>query len=517
MRTYQWAILFGLLAALVIWSLREHFEATASIKTPPFDEAEKLRIFDMLSFANQSTLMQQAETANPTLVQARATAQATFASTRTTAAGLAAMSAAQRTVAEKAAADAETALTAAKKAVTLKAAELITPAMETFFTAKYKPATVPITDADIKAYVDALPAETMNKSILQTILKIYFVGQSGVGTSVASGYAALLSSLGQTAGTLGAAGAPAAGTAASSTAASGGAASSTAASGATASGAAASGADIVDRICPAGTTLYNGVCKDTTATTPVCPTGYTLEAGLGIRCVKGSESAQPTCPSGKVLGDDATGGFGCISFPFQTASCPSGYTLQTGFGTQRCSRTGAASSAAGPPGGGSAMTSSGTAMAGNTTGGSSTSVFGPTAGGRAGGTAGGASKYMVWGPLGGGRAEGEEGVQPSDTSKTNKYPELMGGLGAGGDKTRIDGVGLTEPSSSWQLSMSGMLPDAKSLGTSELSKYLPFSRSPGDMDKVPDPYRVSQTFRTSSYSSKTEPVPFLSDFSAFQK
>jgi hypothetical protein len=119
--------------------------------------------------------------------------------------------------------------------------------------------------------------------------------------------------------------------------------------------------------------------------------------------------------------------------------------------------------------------------------------------------------------VGGGRAEGDGGVQGMDSSKTNKYPELLGGLGSGGEKTRIDGVGLTEPSSSWQLSTSGVLPDMKSLGATELSKYLPFSRTPGDMEKIPDPYRVSQTFKTSSYSSKTEPVPFLADFSAFQK
>lgn len=158
----------------------------------------------------------------------------------------------------------------------------------------------------------------------------------------------------------------------------------------------------------------------------------------------------------------------------------------------------------------SAMTSTGR-ESGNTTGGSSTSSFGPTAGGTSG------SKFMVWGPVGGGRAEGDGGVQGMDTSKTNNYPELLGGLGAGGDKTRIDGVGLTEPSSSWKLGMSGVLPDMKSLGATELSKYLPFSRTPGDMEKIPDPYRVSQTFTTSSYSSKTEPVPFLADFSAFQK
>lgn len=162
------------------------------------------------------------------------------------------------------------------------------------------------------------------------------------------------------------------------------------------------------------------------------------------------------------------------------------------------------------------MTSTGSGMPGNTTGGSSTSVYGPTSGGRAGAGSAGAGKYMVWGPVAKDRAEGDS-VRPMDSTKMNKYPELLGGLGAGGDKTRIDGVGLTEPSSAWSLSLSGMLPDAKSLGADGLSQFLPFSRSPGDMEKIPDPYRVSQTFRTSSYTSKTEPVPFLADFSAFQK
>jgi hypothetical protein len=37
------------------------------------------------------------------------------------------------------------------------------------------------------------------------------------------------------------------------------------------------------------------------------------------------------------------------------------------------------------------------------------------------------------------------------------------------------------------------------------------------MDVIQDPWRVSQTFTSSSYSSKTDPVPFLNDFSAFQK
>jgi hypothetical protein len=37
------------------------------------------------------------------------------------------------------------------------------------------------------------------------------------------------------------------------------------------------------------------------------------------------------------------------------------------------------------------------------------------------------------------------------------------------------------------------------------------------MDLIQDPYRVSQQFASSSYSFKTEPVPFLTDFSAFQR
>jgi hypothetical protein len=38
------------------------------------------------------------------------------------------------------------------------------------------------------------------------------------------------------------------------------------------------------------------------------------------------------------------------------------------------------------------------------------------------------------------------------------------------------------------------------------------SRSPGDQDLFPNPY---QEFTPSSGSSKTEPVPYLADFSAF--
>jgi hypothetical protein len=103
-----------------------------------------------------------------------------------------------------------------------------------------------------------------------------------------------------------------------------------------------------------------------------------------------------------------------------------------------------------------------------------------------------------------------------DSSKTKQYPELMGG-GANKPSTRIDGGGIVAPSKNWQLTMDGSLPSDASLGATENSKYLPFSRQPGDMDLIPDPYRVSQQFSSASYSFKTEPSPFLTDFSAFNR
>jgi len=95
------------------------------------------------------------------------------------------------------------------------------------------------------------------------------------------------------------------------------------------------------------------------------------------------------------------------------------------------------------------------------------------------------------------------------------YPELLGGMID--TSSRIPGAGIQPPSKNWQLANDGSLPTSSSMGADEMSRYFPFSRTPGDMDIIPDPYRVAQTFSASSYSSKTEPVPFLTDFSAFQK
>ena len=96
-----------------------------------------------------------------------------------------------------------------------------------------------------------------------------------------------------------------------------------------------------------------------------------------------------------------------------------------------------------------------------------------------------------------------------DSHKTTKYPELLGG-GDPAARNRESGAG-----GRMNIDLQGSLPTMDGLGATEASKYFPLSRQPGDMELIPDPYRVSQQFSSASYSFKTEPTPFLTDFSAF--
>jgi hypothetical protein len=162
----------------------------------------------------------------------------------------------------------------------------------------------------------------------------------------------------------------------------------------------------------------------------------------------------------------------------------------------------AASSA--PAGSGGTATTTGT-----TTGGSSTSSAGPNnllpttskLGGR-----------NVFGPLF--TSLGDSSAQGGDSSKSNTYPTLLGPNPK--PSTRIEGAGVVKPSKNYTLANDGSLPSSAHTGSDEDSRFLPTSRVPGDMDIV-DPYRTSQSFQASSYSLRNEPVPFLTDFSAFQR
>jgi hypothetical protein len=147
-------------------------------------------------------------------------------------------------------------------------------------------------------------------------------------------------------------------------------------------------------------------------------------------------------------------------------------------------------------------------MTGTDTGGSSV-MLGPTSGGTRG--------RNIWGPEFPGYAQLAAGLggKAGDTTAIKNYPQLIGPKPDA--STMIDGLGVVPPSKNWTLTQSGDLPTSESLGSDEKARYLPYSRTPGDQDLIPDPYRVATQFTTSTYSSKTEPVPFLTDFSAFQK
>lgn len=146
-------------------------------------------------------------------------------------------------------------------------------------------------------------------------------------------------------------------------------------------------------------------------------------------------------------------------------------------------------------------------FSGNSTGGSSTSSLGPNSGGATG---------NLYGPEYSG-TDATAGMGYSVSGKPRMYPTLLGPKDPG--STMVEGVGVVPPSKNYTLTQSGQLPGAASLGLADGvgGAANPLSRQPGDMDLIPDPYRVSQSYSTSSYSSKTEPVPFLSDFSAFMK
>lgn len=400
---------------LLVWSLtRERFEATPSIQAPPYDDAAKLRIFDIAPSGMQNTLL------------ARASGSVSVPSSDP----------------------------GYDRALKVAAGGLVAPVVGEFFTTVFRPATVPITDAEVTAFMASRTSDI--KDAETQILKAYFVGQQGIGTSMAGGensYAAALSEMGQNPGYL----------------------------------VDSPGGGGPRPVCPAGLIgrAEDGRCVNADwIESPSCPADYRRVAADRCQRVGGTETTGLTCSAG--LEYNSSSGT-CDTLPVDP-TCPSGYT----FGNGMCERKTAAPAASG-----------------STTGGSSVSTFGPTTGGPS------SRIRQVFGPQFAGSGGDLSGKPPGDSSQTNVYPELLGGMID--SSSRIPGAGIVAPSKNYTLTKDGSLPPSNTMGSDEMSRYFPFSRSPGDMDVIPDPYRVAQTFSASSYSSKTEPVPFLTDFSAFQK
>jgi hypothetical protein len=255
-------------------------------------------------------------------------------------------------------------------------------------------------------------------------------------------------------------------------------------------------------------TTYEEALRDVGQTagyiTPSCPDGFTMNSER-TSCEKPNpdgtkETADPACPSGSRYVKRGSQGQ-CEKDPSSpsedAASSPSTESVSP---SEDAASSPSTESAAPVPG------SSGTgADTASSTGGSSGTRFGPNSAPKGG--------RNVWGPVFKGLGEGD-GPVGGDSTKTNPYPALMGGMG-GRASTRIEGVGIVPPSG---VGLGGVMPSSSALGTDANSRFLPYSRQPGDMDVVADPYRLASNFSASSYSaSKTDPVPFLTDFSAFYR
>jgi len=322
--------------------------------------------------------------------------------------------------------------------------------------------------------------------------------------------------------------------------------------------------------CPSGASLQGEKCRKEHGAPSVCPAGKTLENGFcmgpdgnGGRSGTGAQCTEGTYTAGK-----------CISTSNPT--CPSGYVFETDgpFGTYKCITTAAheknladraaereLASQPVQPRGSSGSSSSPTTgdrckdevarkqwsevsaeckaqvTGGNSTGGSST-VPEPNSGGNS--QPAGVRKGNIWGPAYTGMGD-NAGDGSGNTFR--EYPTLLGPKPR--LSTMVEGAGIARPSQNRTLVTSGILPGSSSTGSNEDSQFFGTSRvpaagangtvagaggaggggaggagggaggssrAPGDMDLIPNPY---QEFTPSVGSSKTEPVPFLADFSAF--
>ena len=219
-----------------------------------------------------------------------------------------------------------------------------------------------------------------------------------------------------------------------------------------------------------------------------------------------------------------TAGYTNLNAPAGTANTGVGTAFAGASATEQAAgmaaaATGGAASTAAPAGT-TGQTASG-ASSGNSTGGTTTNPQ-PTSGGLGGPAApvysedsqkvAGIPGNNVFGP-----AFMGVGVNSNNAGQIGPvpYPYLYGPKPD--SSTMVPGAGIAQPSQAATLVDSGALPSSKGTGSDKNSQYFGASRVPGDKDIVPNPYATNIAFSPSSGSSKTEPLPYLTDFSAFGK
>ena len=398
MKAWTWLLLF-VAALLFLWSIsREGFQDTDTLRGPPYGNADYPSIVNNHMPATLvKALEREKSLTKPVRPIQRATGPAPTAS-------------------EMAAYNADL-LEYQRKLVD----GTISSVMGDFHTTFYKPATTPVSTANVDTFLTRRATSGFllaNKADIKELLSSYFVRQPqgaangpllGSGASAADQQAALD-------------------------------AAERAAAVATESGY----ADILDEL---GQDAGYSSSSDT-------------DSGSGT-------SPSPTCPSGYTLSTDKKTCTGTTATDTKPPTCISGYTYAAG----ACTLT-------------------------STTGGSSTFLTSNSGG----------NKGNIWGPafvgMGNNAGPGAVAGGPRD------YPTLLGPKPK--ESSMVEGAGIVRPSQHQTL-LAG-LPGAMGTGSDPSSQYFGSSRVPGDKDLFPNPYIE---FTPSTGSSKTEPIPFLSDFSAF--
>ena len=455
MKKWTWILLtLSVGIALFLWSVRENFQDTATLKGPPYGDSDYPIIVNLMSTTLVDKLRDKYSAEN----------SGQGKPDRNTLEG-------QRKIVDG----------------------TISSLMGDFHTTVYQPASVSLTPANVDTFLNTKATSGFlldNKEEIKKLLVAYFVNQTAGAQNANlteaqirsnaraanSGYASMLADLGQTS--------------------------------------TSNPEDPPQPKCPAGLPLTNGMCgKADVDATVSCPQGSTLEAG--VSCVPPSSISHSekialgftynsianmyskptifTCPTGFKATQSTSRR--CEDVQKQAPTCSGGYTYE--LPTGKCVKSSAQSGAQ-------------SQMTANNAGGVS-------------GLSTNLRKGNIWGPAWTGLGD-NSGSGLGDADRI--YPILLGPKPS--LSKMVEGGGIAPVSQAQSLVSSGVLPDPQSTGSDPNSQFFGTSRMPakdggaggaggtsrvpGDQDLFPNPY---VEFTPSSGSSKTEPVPYLSDFSAF--
>jgi hypothetical protein len=459
MKKWTWILLaLSVGIILFVWSIRENFQDTATLKGPPYGDSDYPIIVNLMSTALVTKLQDKYSAEN----------SGEGKPSKSTLEG-------QRKIVDG----------------------TISSLMGDFHTTVYQPASLSLTEANVDTFLESKATSGFlleNKAEIKKLLVAYFVNQTAGAQNANlteaqirsnarasnSGYASMLADLGQTSSSV--------------------------------------AGDPSQPICPSGTTLINGWCgKPDVDATIVCSQNSTYTPPFGCAASNQISHSEKialgfqhnidenkyfkmptiTCPTGYTYNQHTEKT--CEDRQKQRPTCSTGYTYNTL--TRKCDKGAGAQSGAQ-----SQMTANNNP--------------------NVAGISNNLRKGNIWGPAWTGLGD-NSGSGLGDGDRI--YPILLGPKPS--LSKMVEGGGIAPVSQAQSLVSSGVLPDPTSTGSDPSSQFFGTARSPakdggpggaggaggasrvpGDQDLFPNPY---VEFTPSSGSSKTEPVPYLADFSAF--